>query len=89
MCPQHLILHKTNLCPFICPCICSLRLYVYVYYATVNITQIQAISLHLIYLRTFLFPPIYFSISHVVCDFQVSQLKLCVQFFCLCYMSYT
>ena len=61
----------------------------HVYYANMNITQIQAKSLHRIYLNTFLFPPIFFNISHVVCDFQVSQLKLCVQFFCLCYMSYT
>lgn len=88
MCPQHLILHKTNLCPLLCPCICILRLYVHVYYANMNITQIQAISLHHIYLSTFLFPSIYFNISHVY-DLQVSQLKLCVQFFCLCYMSYT
>lgn len=88
MCPQHLILQKTNLCPLLCPCICSLRLYVHVYYANMNIMQIQAISLHLIYLSTLLFPSVYFNISHV-CDLQVSQLKLCVQFFRLCYMSYT
>ena len=88
MFPQHLILLEINLCPFICPCICSLRLNVLLCYANMNITQIQVISLPLIYVSKFLFPLIYFNISHVVCDLQVSQPKLCVQCFCLCYMTY-